>query len=226
MESEWVARLKRVMSEKSIKASQLASLSDVPLSTISALLNNNTPNPRALNLLKISKALGIDPIWVMTGEHADPVSVIEDNETVSDDYVQIPAYKVCYGAGSASEQLITYEVLHDVHPVTFRKKFFDYLGVNPKNCKRIRVTGNSMEPQIQNGDYLTIDCSPDQQIIDGDIYAFADSQGLHVKRLSRIKDGLLVQSDNSQYNDYTLIGDELQSFNLLGHVIERSGTVH
>lgn len=225
MGSEWVDRLKRVMTEKSIKPSQLASMSDVPLSTISALLNNNTPNPRALNLLKITKALGVDPIWVMTGEHTEPVAAIDDVETVSDDYVQIPAYKVCYGAGTASEQLITYEELHDVHPVTFRKKFFEFLGVNPKNCRRIKVSGDSMEPQIQNGDYLTIDCTPEQQIIDGDVYAFADAQGLHIKRLSRIKDGLLVQSDNHRYQDYSLVGDELLSFNLLGHVIERSGTV-
>ena len=226
MGNDWVERLKNVMELKQIKPSQLAELADVPLSTLSALLNNNTPNPRANNILKITKALNIDPFWLMNGEPSLPIKVIEDDEKLNDEYVRIPTYKVSYAAGNGSEQLLTWDVLTDVHPVTFRKKFFEYLGVNPKYCKRIKVTGDSMEPQIQNGDYLTIDCTPCQQIIDGDIYAFADLQGLHVKRICRIKEGLLIKSDNPKYQDYSLIGDELQSFNLLGHVIERSGTVH
>lgn len=83
-----------------------------------------------------------------------------------------------------------------------------------------------MEPLIKNGDYVIVDCDPKLKIVDGDIYAFCDALGLHVKRLiAPLRGGLIIRSDNRLYEDEFLSKEEVSSIRVIGHVIDRAGSI-
>lgn len=71
-------------------------------------------------------------------------------------------------------------------------------GRKAENIRIINVRGDSMSGTIEPGDLLFVDVSVRK--FDGDgIYAFLYDDTAHVKRLQKMKDKLLVISDNKSY---------------------------
>lgn len=72
-------------------------------------------------------------------------------------------------------------------------------GRKAENIRIINVRGDSMSGTIEPGDLLFVDVSIKN--FDGDgIYAFLYDDTAHVKRLQKMKDKLLVISDNKSYS--------------------------
>lgn len=57
-------------------------------------------------------------------------------------------------------------------------------------------------------------------ILDGCIYVLSIEGTCKIKRLSRIKNGLSVMSDNSRYPTEIYLGDECESIRIFGRVLE------
>ena len=71
------------------------------------------------------------------------------------------------------------------------------------NVKMLRVTGDSMEPTLSDGDWVLVDTS--QHFVDRDgLFLIRMTSGLAVKRIQNtIGADIIIKSDNVKYNDIT-----------------------
>ena len=119
--------------------------------------------------------------------------------------------KLCAGDGS-------YEV--EATPVEehiFKESWLARKG-SPSNMVLMDVVGNSMEPEIRQGDTVLIDQSQTTLRSDS-IYAVGIEDSIMVKRVAAAQDTVTLISDNPDYSPIRIQGDELLSFRILGRVV-------
>ena len=212
-----------------INGKELSILTGLTTAAISQYKTGKILTLNAMAAQKIADALGVNVEWLVTGEgNMIKPNIISldnaDSDKLPAGFVQIPEYKICFGAGEAEEP--TYEEIQDCVPAYFRSSFFSDRGINPKNCKRFKVIGDSMIPLINDGDYITVDCTPKDYIENNQIYALVFDHSLRIKRLIKSFKTLTIRSDNSIYPDEVLTLEEAaQMIHIIGKVIERSGSV-
>ena len=212
-----------------INGKELSILTGLTTAAISQYKTGKILTLNAMAAQKIADALGVNVEWLVTGEgNMIKPNIISldnaDSDKLPAGFVQIPEYKICFGAGEAEEP--TYEEIQDCVPAYFRSSFFSDRGINPKNCKRFKVIGDSMIPLINSGDYITVDCTPQDYIENNQIYALVFDHSLRVKRLIKSFKTLTIRSDNPIYPDEVLTLEEAaQMIHIIGKVIERSGSV-
>lgn len=212
-----------------INGKELSILTGLTTAAISQYKTGKILTLNAMAAQKIADALGVNVEWLVTGEgNMIKPNIISldnaDSDKLPAGFVQIPEYKICFGAGEAEEP--TYEEIQDCVPAYFRSSFFSDRGINPKNCKRFKVIGDSMIPLINDGDYITVDCTPKDYIENNQIYALVFDHSLRIKRLIKSFKTLTIRSDNPIYPDEVLTLEEAaQMIHIIGKVIERSGSV-
>jgi len=87
-----------------------------------------------------------------------------------------------------------------------------------KNYSIIKTRGNSMAPEIQDGDLLLIEHYDGEQIIDNAVYFFMYENEVFVKRLSKNINEMIIPSDNKDYKQIVLQKDELNNMYIIGKV--------
>lgn len=123
---------------------------------------------------------------------------------------------VSAGPGVINQEFV--EILHSVeYAQAEARHMFD--GRKAENIRIINVRGDSMSGTIEPGDLLFVDISV--KSFDGDgIYAFLYDETAHVKRLQKMKDKLLVISDNKIYAPWDPIEkDEMNRVFVFGKII-------
>lgn len=171
---------------------------------------NSIPFASILDFCALKK---ISINWMLYGQ--DPSSLIDSTDKYWVKYY--PTISVSAGGGAYDSE-DNYEKL-DVPDF-----FVNLIGghENIKNVEAINVTGDSMEPTLNNGNIIFIDKTKKDVSKDG-IYAFVNDNGLFVKRIQkRIDGGLDVISDNKEYPMQMARKDEI---NILGKVISSIGRV-
>lgn len=222
-------RIQSAMDYAQINGKELSNLTGLTTAAISQYKTGKILTLNAMAAQKIADALGVNVEWLVTGEgNMIKPNIISldnaDSDKLPAGFVQIPEYKICFGAGEAEEP--TYEEIQDCVPAYFRSSFFSDRGINPKNCRRFKVIGDSMIPLINDGDYITVDCTPKDYIENNQIYALVFDHSLRIKRLIKSFKSLTIRSDNSIYPDEVLTLEEAaQMIHIIGKVIERSGSV-
>ena len=139
------------------------------------------------------------------------------------DSSQFPNTDLNFQRGSGSEP--TWELIHDSEDCWYRESFFQKRNLLPSQCKRAKVCGNSMEPELQNGDTILFESFTETRpgcahISDGGIYVLTIDGEYRIKYLSKIKNGLLVSSENSAYRPEEYVSDECDRLKILGRVLE------
>lgn len=222
-------RIQSAMDYAKINGKELSVITGLTTAAISQYKTGKILTLNAMAAQKIADALGVNVEWLVTGEgNMIKPNIISldnaDSDKLPAGFVQIPEYKICFGAGEAEEP--TYEEIQDCVPAYFRSTFFSDRGINPKNCKRFKVIGDSMIPLINDGDYITVDCTPKDYIENNQIYALVFDHSLRIKRLIKSFKTLTIRSDNQIYPDEVLTLEEAaQMIHIIGKVIERSGSV-
>lgn len=216
------------MSGKSQRA--LALHCGISTAAVSFWLNGTTKTLSSENAAKAAEFLNVSLEWLTAGRGEMAVSgnikTFEDGDTPPDDVVVIHEYKLTFGASpSGVEPVPEWELVDDGDDYWYKRTFFQKRHLNPDRCKRARVSGDSMEPTICDGDtflfYEECDSRPGCVIIaDGQIYAISVEGQLKVKRLSKTKDGIVVRSDNPDYQPEIYSGDDLSKLRIYGKVIE------
>lgn len=105
--------------------------------------------------------------------------------------------------------------------VTIDEKFLiseKGMRVNPKNCKMVRVSGNSMYPEYHHGDRVIIDAS-DTNLTDGQIYAFRYDGQCYMKEINRAGNKIKCISINKEYEPFTIERDT--DFQVFGRILPR-----
>jgi len=84
--------------------------------------------------------------------------------------------------------------------------------------KLVTVRGDSMYPDIKNGDVVMVDVC--RNFFEGDgIYLINLSGYTLVKRLQMLHDGLHIISTNSKYRSQVIAADEIESIHVAGRVL-------
>jgi len=171
---------------------------------------NSVPFSNILDFCAVKK---ISINWLLYGQ--DPSSLIDSTDKYWIKY--FPTVSVSAGGGAYDDE-DNYEKLD------LPDFFVNIIGgkENVKNIEAINVTGDSMEPTLNNGNIIFIDKTKQNVNKDG-IYAFINENGLFVKRIQRRVDGGLdVISDNKEYPMQIVNKDGI---NVLGKVVSSIGKV-
>ena len=88
----------------------------------------------------------------------------------------------------------------------------------PNRMVLMDIFGNSMEPELKDGDTVLIDESQ-KDIIAGALYAVGVDDTIMVKRVEKHPNKLVLRSDNQNYAPIYLQGNESNSIRIIGKVI-------
>ncbi|ELM3660031.1 helix-turn-helix transcriptional regulator [Edwardsiella piscicida] len=220
MKKENIAdRLNQAMKDAGMSQGSLAKASGVAQPTIWRLTSGNARG--STKIVEIAKALGVSTEWLSTGsgpmkndgqQPPSPAKMVEDG-TFRIDVLDL---SVSAGPGAVNNEFI--EVLRSVeYSVDDARNMFN--GRKADQIRIINVRGDSMSGTIEPGDLLFVDIAV--QGFDGDgIYAFLYDGTAHVKRLQKMKDKILVISDNKIYSPWEPIEkEEMNLMHIFGKVI-------
>ncbi|MEA2049875.1 MAG: S24 family peptidase [Campylobacterota bacterium] len=171
---------------------------------------NSVPFSNILDFCALKK---ISINWLLYGQ--DPSSLIDSTDKYWIKYY--PTVNVSAGGGACDAE-------DNFEKLDLPDFFVNIVGGadNIKNIEAINVTGDSMEPTLNNGNIIFIDKTKKDLSKDG-IYAFVNENGLFVKRIQRRIDGNLdVISDNKEY---PIQITQKTNIDILGKVISSIGKV-
>ncbi|WP_347282594.1 XRE family transcriptional regulator [Helicobacter japonicus] len=174
-------------------------------------LEASLPNSDVIS--KICNTFNIDPVWLLDG-----VGSMTKGDLVlpqNDDLIMIPMVEAVLSAGGGSfETNSTKE-----REYAFRKDFICRKG-NPNDMVLMRVSGDSMEPDIQNNDVVLIDQSK-TTILASKIYAVAFDDCVYIKRVEKDLNGIILISSNSNYSPIQITMNEQteNQFKIIGRVL-------
>lgn len=161
-------------------------------------------------LVLLYRGFGLNPHWLERG-HGTPF--LSGEAVVTERFKHVPkvAARLCAGGGS-------FEVDPDVQEhYAFQRDWLHRKG-NPDRMVLMDVFGNSMAPEIKDGDTVLIDESQ-QRILAGAIFAVGIEDTIMVKRLEKHPQQLVLLSDNAAYAPLHLGDDDLASVRIIGKVI-------
>ncbi|MEA3290147.1 MAG: S24 family peptidase [Campylobacterota bacterium] len=213
--NEIIEKLRDVLSsekkDKKIFDKDIATALDITSVNFATMKKRNSiPFSSILDFCALKK---ISINWMLYGQ--DPSSLIDSTDKYWIKYY--PTINVSAGGGA-------YDSEDEFEKLELPDFFVDMVGgvQNVKNIEAINVTGDSMEPTLNNGNIIFIDKTKNDVAKDG-IYAFVNENGLFVKRIQRRVDGNLdIISDNKEYP--VQIASKVK-IDVLGKVISSIGKV-
>lgn len=150
-----------------------------------------------------------------------PVTVWESPEDLPHGmYALVPRVAIKISAGSGS--LVSEET--DLPPLAFREDWLRKKHITSrKNLRTCEVSGDSMEPYLEDGDTVLIDMGQ-THLHDSHVYAIRYGDEIRIKRLFRRFDGgLIIRSDNTRYAEEQLDRDQAAQITVLGALVWRGG---
>ena len=201
--------LQRVFQATGITSqTELASVLKINRSAITqARKKNSIPDKW---ILQLYKTYGLNPDWVETGSGQTFIRKSASNDSI---FKNIPKVKARLSAGGGS-----FEVGSEIEGYyAFRKDWLTAKG-NRNKMVLMDIFGNSMEPEMKDGDTILIDESQ-KDILAGAIYAVGIDDTIMVKRVEKHPNKLVLLSDNTDYSPIYLHGNELNSVRIIGKVI-------
>lgn len=161
-------------------------------------------------ILQLYKTFGLNPEWVEAGSGPTFLKQASSQDSI---FKNIPKVKARLSAGGGS-----FEVGSEIEGYyAFRKDWLATKG-NQKKMVLMDIFGNSMEPEIKDGDTILIDESQ-KDILAGAIYAVGVDDTIMVKRVEKHPNKLVLLSDNKGYAPIYLQGGEIESVRMIGKVI-------
>lgn len=102
--------------------------------------------------------------------------------------------------------------------VAFRQDWMLQQGLRADQCVVCNVSGDSMQPLLFAGDLVLIDRRK-ADLRDGQVYAMVDVEGdVRIKRLEKIKGGVLLRSDNPTSPTEARMGEEANLIEVIGRL--------
>ena len=215
-ENAIIQRIKFLISELRLRQNSFAKRIDTDISNFSKHLNGKLPISDSL-INRIVVNLGISKRWLVYGEGVPfqkaqvPAEITVDG--ISDYKSGIPVYDIDVTAGAMSREMMFADD-NIVGSVCVP-------GISP-DCKIVRVSGDSMEPVINNGDYIAVKEIKDLSVIYwGQIYVVLLEDYRMVKYLRRHSDEskLILRSENPAYDDIELNRSQLRGLFFVNNII-------
>ena len=163
---------------------------------------------------KICSVFGVSPDWLILG--TGPMKKDTPQETEDDsDLIMIPMANAVLSAGSGSLETDG----DSERSYAFRRDFIARKG-SAKNMVLMRVSGDSMEPEIMDGDVVLLDQSK-LKVIPGRIFAVGFEDSIYLKRIDMLPGQAILKSINPAYPpvNLDLRGQNGDKLRLIGQVL-------
>jgi len=167
--------------------------------------------------LRFEKGVSLD--WLLLGLGDGEVDAGYFDSAGDRDYTEVPLYDVEASAGNGAffdqEQISSY--------LKFRNDWMTREGLHQKDLVAIRVSGDSMDGTLSDGDTVLIDRSRKKP--DG-VFAIRIGDSLRIKRLQMMADGSLrLSSDNPMYQPEVIHPENMNQIEIVGQCYWRAGRV-
>ncbi len=163
-------------------------------------------------ILELYRKYGINPDWIETGKGKMFIAE-RGGSVIAPKYKSVPYVKARLCAGDGSFEVD--ETIHDYW--MFRADWLNHKG-SASHMILIDIYGNSMEPELKNGDTVMIDTSQ-KDILAGSISAVGIDDIIMVKRIEKHPGKLVLRSDNKDYEPIYLSLDEMDCFRIMGKIV-------
>ena len=161
-------------------------------------------------ILQLFRKHGLNPDWL---EHGTAPQFLRPTEIPEDEFVRIPKVRARLCAGNGS-----FEVDPEIEGLySFRRDWLSKKGTIGK-MTLLDIIGNSMEPELKNGDTILVDESQ-KEILAGAVYAVGIEDTILVKRVEKHPSGLVLLSDNPKYGAISQKKGDPNSIRIMGKVI-------
>lgn len=227
-------RLVFAMKDKGFKQIDLVNEINISKGTASNWYSGKTAPESPEQLVKLTKFLGVNMEWLVSGIGpmrndvqfpSKNIAVWSDDDILPNGVVAIdfmPSVRASLGGGRINDEYGESEKLW------FREQTLRDCNVNAEQSVAILVEGDSMLPELADGQAIAIDRSA-TKIFDGEIYAFRIGDELKVKYLFRHQDGFKAVSRNEdklRFPDefYTSQDIETKDIEILGQFWWKSAT--
>jgi len=208
----------------------------IGLSSITAVQNweHGKNDVARRNQLRLAKALNTTFAYISTetddpsphsknvqsnAVHAGTIEPWDSRTPIHDDDVSIKfMMDVELSAGNGREP----GVENNGFSLRFAKSTLKRCGVDPNSAYCVKVTGDSMQPRLYDGDVVGVDTAS-KKIAEGSTYAISYCGELMVKRLLREKQGaVIIRSLNPDYEDRLVSSDDRDELSIIGRVFWHS----
>ncbi|TWI65188.1 phage repressor protein C with HTH and peptisase S24 domain [Pseudoduganella lurida] len=190
--------------------SALSRASGVPQPTINRILKSvGSKGPESGTLQKLAAACNVSFTWLHEGlgspeeSLATPLPPGAMRVVVAEDddphFYQIPRVQLQLQAGITGFK--TVPEIYDGAKLSIPRHWADKKGFNPKKLIALTVKGESMEPNLFDGDVVIVNTG-DTQHVDGFVYAINYEGEAVVKRLTRDAGRWWLSSDNPDQARY------------------------
>jgi phage repressor protein C with HTH and peptisase S24 domain len=161
-------------------------------------------------ILQLYRSFGLNPDWLETGAGQAFQKQSDSNDSI---FKNIPKVRARLSAGGGS-----FEVGSEIEGYyAFRKDWLSTKGTINKMVL-MDIFGNSMEPEMKDGDTILIDESQ-KEVLAGAIYAVGVEDTIMVKRLEKHPNKLVLLSANKDYAPIYLQASDINSVRIIGKVI-------
>lgn len=171
---------------------------------------------------KVSERFNVSTDWLffgqgpmLRGDGKDVQPAAANDEDADFDLIKIPMVNAVLSAGTGSLETDG----ESERSYAFRRDFIARKGC-AKNMVLMRVSGDSMQPEIMDGDVVLLDQSK-RTAIPGRIFAVGFEDAIYLKRIDLLPGQAILKSVNPDYPPVTLDlrgqnGDQLR---LIGQVL-------
>jgi phage repressor protein C with HTH and peptisase S24 domain len=155
--------------------------------------------PSMAYLQELYEEYKVDLTWLLTGEQSTGSQVA--GTPTNSDLIFAPMFDVQASAGLGNEVIA--EDVEDYF--AFNKSFLSrQLNVSSEELVFVTISGDSMLPTLHDGDRVLVDMSQKAVGHEG-LYLLQSEDGLMAKRLIDKQGELSVVSDNSEYDNWTIM---------------------
>ena len=170
--------------------------------------------PGADFLKALSDAYDVSLDWLIKGtEPMRPGHPAQGRSLLADDFEFIPMAEAKLSAGGGA--FVLSESMRDYY--AFRTDWLTKTLSSVKNAILMRVTGDSMEPTIYDGDTVMLDTGR-THIYDGSIYALRMEDTIMIKRLS-LRPGNKIQVIPDNRKEYDAYETDRKDIHVLAQVV-------
>jgi len=160
-------------------------------------------------ITELSRLFNVNPDWLEKGTGPKVLSQNIYHEI----FLQVPKIKARLSAGGGSFE--TEPEIKEFY--SFRKDWLSKKG-EARDMVLMDIFGNSMEPELKEGDTVLIDQSQ-KAVLAGAIYAVGLADTIVVKRLEKRPKELVLLSENERYPMMRFRDEEMNSVRIIGKVI-------
>lgn len=205
-------KIKKYREEKGLSQVELAKKCGIGSGTLGDIERGaNKSTPKTIN--KIIKALDIteeeaqDILQAFLG--STPKKLKSNALITNEQLINIPVKAIA----SAGNGYLNFG--EDIKTVMIRKNGFD------ENCYLIEVSGDSMEPLIQDGAYIVVD-PRETDLIENKIYVVDYDGQVYIKKVVKNEQlkAVILKSINPAYDDIYITEEMLTHFSIKGRAVK------